>query len=202
MLDRLRVWRHLSSGGVLQWLADVDPSVETQQQKMLDFYRDWLSFLRCSFPIICALNGAAIGAAAVFASACDLRVASGSASISVPFTSLGIHPGMATTWFLERSLSPGLSADLLLTGRTLSGEELQMSGFVNQNVSAEELMPTAISLAKAISRTSQVATQATLASIREPLPTLDASLERDAARQARSMYDEEFRTRISRLIKR
>jgi hypothetical protein len=63
-------------------------------------------------------------------------------------------------------------------------------------------VPTAIGLAKAINRTSQAATQATLASIREPLTTLDASLERDAARQARSMHDKEFLTRIARLIKR
>ena len=45
---------------------------------------------------IAAVNGPAIGAGLAVALACDLRYAARTARLGVPFTSLGMHPGMAT----------------------------------------------------------------------------------------------------------
>ena len=41
----------------------------------------------------------------------------------VPFTGLGLHPGMATTWSLPSVAGPALAADMLLTGRVVLGHE-------------------------------------------------------------------------------
>ena len=67
---------------------------------MLPFYRTWLAVRDLEVPTIAAVNGAAIGAGLAVALACDLRYAAEDAKLGVPFTALGMHPGMATTYLL------------------------------------------------------------------------------------------------------
>ena len=88
---------------------------------MLAFYRSWLSIRDLEVPTIAAVNGAAIGAGFAVALACDIRYAAADAKLGVPFTSLGLHPGMATTWSLPNVAGHAVARDLLLTGRIVTG---------------------------------------------------------------------------------
>ncbi len=67
---------------------------------MLSFYRVWLWHPKSGYAVHRGLNGAAVGAGLALALACDLRYATPEAGLSMPFTSLGIHPGMASTFLL------------------------------------------------------------------------------------------------------
>lgn len=68
------------------------------------------------FPVICAVNGAAVGGGAGFALACDIVVAAKSASFLLPFNKLGLIPDAGSTWSLPRALGlPRAKAAVLLS---------------------------------------------------------------------------------------
>ena len=99
---------------------------------MLSFYRSWLSIRDVEVPTIAAVNGAAVGAGFAVALSCDIRYAAADARLGVPFTSLGLHPGMATTWSLPNIAGHAVARDLLLTGRIVTGAEAVGLGLVSQ----------------------------------------------------------------------
>nr|BFE83326.1 hypothetical protein GCM10020093_059270 [Planobispora longispora] len=102
------------------------------RDRMLGFYRTWLSIADLEVPTIAAINGAAVGAGLCFALACDLVYAAEDAKLLVPFTALGLHPGMAATYLLPRVAGVGVAREMLLTGRTMLGAEAASAGLVTR----------------------------------------------------------------------
>ena len=124
--------RAFCSGGDISWIGgEPDALVPDLRARMLAFYRGWLSIRSLEVPTIAAVNGAAVGAGAALALACDIRYAAASARFSVPFSSLGLHPGMATTWLLPEVVGIAAARDLLLTGRMVDAEEMLRLGLVS-----------------------------------------------------------------------
>jgi enoyl-CoA hydratase/carnithine racemase len=112
------------SGGDMAWIgSEPGASVSDLRQRMLPFYRAWLSVLDLEVPTIAAVNGAAIGAGLCLALACDLRFAADDARLAAPFVRLGMHPAMAATWLLPDVVGAAHARDLLLTGRAVDAEE-------------------------------------------------------------------------------
>jgi len=127
------------SGGDTGWIGgDPDASVSELRAKMLPFYRSWLSIRDLEVPTLAAIDGPAVGAGAALALACDVRVVSRRASFSVPFTRLGIHPGMGTTYLLREVAGVAVARDLLLTGRRIRSEEMLRLGIATEMLPAEE----------------------------------------------------------------
>ena len=125
--------RAFNAGGDLSWIvSEPDASVPELRQRMLAFYRDWLSIRALEVPTIAAVNGAAIGAGLAVALACDIRYVATTARMGVPFTSLGLHPGMATTWSLPQVAGLAVARDLLLTGRIVDGQEAVALGLASR----------------------------------------------------------------------
>ena len=112
------------SGGDLGWLEAGGATVDALRDKMLPFYRTWLSLRSLDVPSIAAINGAAVGAGAALALSCDIRYAGEAAKLSVPFGRLGMHAGMATTYTLTEVAGVAVARDLLLTGRTVDAAEM------------------------------------------------------------------------------
>ena len=124
--------RAFCAGGDISWIgSEPEARVIELRARMLAFYRGWLSIRSLEVPTIAAINGAAVGAGAALALACDLRYAAASARFSVPFASLGLHPGMATTWLLPEVVGVASARDLLLTGRMVDAEEMLRLGLVS-----------------------------------------------------------------------
>ncbi len=151
-----------TSGGELSWLADANAvAVPALRDRMLRFYRTWLSIRTLEVPTIAAVNGHAVGAGLCLALACDLRYAAADARLLAPFTALGLHPGMAATWLLPEVAGLPLARELLLTGRVLTGAEAAAHGLVNAAVPRERVLDEALAVAERVAAQAPVATRLT-----------------------------------------
>ncbi len=188
-----------SGGGDLAWIvSDPDAPVEELRARMLTFYRSWLSVRELEVPTIAALNGSAIGAGFALALACDLRYAAADAKLGVPFTSLGLHPGMATTWTLPDVAGPAVARDLLLTGRIVTGTQAQQLGLVSLAVPADEVVGEAVAAAERIAAAAPVATRLTLQALRGGGPaTFEAALQWEALAQATTLATQDVHEGIA-----
>ncbi|MGH2549744.1 MAG: enoyl-CoA hydratase-related protein [Thermomicrobiales bacterium] len=111
-------------------------------------------------PVIAAVNGFALGGGCELALACDIRIASENAVFAQPEVSLGIPPGWGATQRLPRLVSPGVAAELILTGRRVKADEALRIGFVNAVVPAEQLLTKAKEIARSIASNSPKAVRA------------------------------------------
>ncbi len=150
------------AGGDLGWLADSGAlSTDRLRSRMLPFYRAWLRIRDLEVPTIAVLNGAAVGAGLAIALACDLRYAAPEAQLSMPFTSLGIHAGMASTWLLPEVAGLAVAREMLLTGRVVSGADAVALGLVNRVFPADSLREQALHVAAAVATRAPIATRLT-----------------------------------------
>jgi enoyl-CoA hydratase len=96
--------------------------------------------------VLAAVNGHAVGAGACVAMACDLAIVSATAKIGFNFTRLGIHPGMGGSWTLPRLVGPQRAAELLYTGRLVTGEQAAAYGMALEAVPTAEVLPRTLAL--------------------------------------------------------
>jgi enoyl-CoA hydratase/carnithine racemase len=100
---------------------------------MLGQFRTDLAWLSSSpFPVVAALNGAALGGGLELALACDLRVAVPHAVLGLPETSLGIIPAAGGTQRLPRLVGLAKATELVLLGTRLTAPEALALGIVNR----------------------------------------------------------------------
>ncbi|MGC8606069.1 MAG: 3-hydroxyacyl-CoA dehydrogenase/enoyl-CoA hydratase family protein [Vulcanisaeta sp.] len=83
-------------------------------------------------PVIAAINGYALGGGLEIAMACDIRIASEDALVGQPEINLGIIPGAGGTQRLTRLTNPGISKELILTGKQVSARKALEYGIVNK----------------------------------------------------------------------
>jgi enoyl-CoA hydratase/carnithine racemase len=90
-------------------------------------------------PVIASINGPAAGAGCNLALACDLRVASTTATFSQSFAKVGLHPDWGGTYFLPRLVTPNKACEMFFLGEAISAEEAHQLGIVNSLVAPAEL---------------------------------------------------------------
>jgi enoyl-CoA hydratase len=173
------------SGGDTSWIAsEPDATVDDLRERMLPFYRAWLSILRLEVPTIAAVNGPAIGAGLCLALACDIRYAATGARLGAPFVRLGMHPGMGATWLLPDVVGPSAARELLLTGRTVDAEEALRLGLVSRVIGQEGFHDEVLETAAGIARTAPVASRLTTCALRTGgAADLEAALQWEALAQ-------------------
>jgi enoyl-CoA hydratase len=150
------------SGGNTSWIAsEPDAGVDALRDRMLPFYRAWLSIRRLEVPTIAAINGPAIGAGLCLALACDLRYAARGAHMGLPFVKLGMHAGMAGTYLLPDVVGPAAARDLLLTGRLVDADEALGLGLVSRVLDPETFLDQVLATAGEIAATAPIASRLT-----------------------------------------
>lgn len=125
-------------------------------------------------PVICAVNGLAVGGGFEVMLLADMVVASDNARFWLPETTLGIMPDVGS-FLLPRILPPVIANEVLYGGRRLDAAEAERWGLVNAVVPQPRLMDAARELAGRILRSAPLA----VAGVRETV------------RQARNMPLEE-----------
>ena len=93
---------------------------------------------RAPFPVIAAVNGAALGAGFELALACDLRIASAGAIFGLPEVRVGV-PSVIQAALLPPMIGPGRAAEMLLTGANLGADDALAWGLVNRVVARDGL---------------------------------------------------------------
>ncbi|GAA1691915.1 enoyl-CoA hydratase [Nonomuraea maheshkhaliensis] len=177
-----------SSGGDLSWIGERGAeAVPRLRERMLAFYRTWLMITELEIPTVAAVNGPAVGAGLCVALACDLVYAADDAKLLAPFTSLGLHPGMAATYLLPRRAGAGLAREMLLTGRSLSGTEAAAKGLVNQSFPKNDLMSEVDGIAAKIAQNAPIATRLTKVALNQDHQDLEAALRWESLAQPVTM---------------
>lgn len=110
----------------------------------------------CAKPVVCAINGAALGSGVAMAASSDILVASEKASLGLPEVDVGLLGGCRHAM---RLFSHSRLRRMALTGMRVPGAELYRLGIVEACVAPEELMATAMEIAQTIASKSPVSTR-------------------------------------------
>lgn len=107
-------------------------------------------------PVICAVNGYAVGAGFEVALLADFVVAADSARFWLPETTLGIMPDVGS-FLLPKILPPVIANEILFGGRRLTAGDAERWGLVNAVVPQGDLMEAARDLARRVLRSAPLA---------------------------------------------
>jgi enoyl-CoA hydratase len=101
---------------------------------------DWVAAIgRLTCPVIAALDGDAVAEGCELALACDLRIASSEARLSLPQVAEGRLPSHGATQRLPRLVGRTRAFDILLSGRRVTAREAERIGLVTRVVAAKSL---------------------------------------------------------------
>ena len=110
-------------------------------------------------PAIACINGFALGGGCELALACTMRLASDNARLGQPEVKLGIIPGYGGSQRLPRLVGKGLAMQMVLAGETITAQEAQRIGLVNEVTASAELIPRAEAIAAKIIANAPLAVQ-------------------------------------------
>ncbi|OZI17044.1 enoyl-CoA hydratase [Bordetella genomosp. 7] len=101
-------------------------------------------------PLICAVNGYAMGGGMELALACDIRIASDNAVFALSEVRIGSIPGAGGTQRLPRAIGASNALLMLLTGDRIDAQEALRTGLVSKVVSQGQLLASARQIAERI----------------------------------------------------
>jgi enoyl-CoA hydratase/carnithine racemase len=133
----------------------IGPLTKLDMPGMLAFTRmtgDLVKAMRhCPQPIIAAVDGICAGAGAILALASDIRLGTARSKTAFLFTRVGLAGAdMGACALLPRVIGQGRAAELLYTGRSISGAEAERWGFFNSVQEPEDLLAAARSFAQGL----------------------------------------------------
>jgi E-phenylitaconyl-CoA hydratase len=111
-------------------------------------------------PLICAVNGYAMGGGLELALACDVRIASDNAVFALSEVKIGSIPGAGGTQRLPRAIGISNAMLMLLTGDRVDAAEALRTGLVSRVVSHNELLLAATEIAGRIARNAPLSVRA------------------------------------------
>lgn len=170
-------------------------------QGLLEFTRITGRLIReirtCRRPIIAAVNGVAVGAGAVIAAACDLRIAADTARFGFLFPRVGLSGAdMGAAYLLPRLVGLGNASELLFRGQIIDATHALRIGLVNRIAGdGEEALALAGKWADELAQGPAFAHQMTKQMIEaEHGMTLPEAIEAEAQAQAICMQHPDFRS--------
>lgn len=92
----------------------------------------------CPVPVICRINGFALGAGLETAASCDMRVAVRGAMLGMPEVRMGI-PSVIEAALLPGLIGWGRTREMLLTGENVTADEALAMGLVEKVVEPAQL---------------------------------------------------------------
>jgi 2-(1,2-epoxy-1,2-dihydrophenyl)acetyl-CoA isomerase len=152
-------------------------------------------------PVIAAVTGPAAGAGACLALACDIRIASESASIGFTFMRVGLHPDWGGSYFLPRLVGLAVASEAVFTGGMINAERCERLGLFNRVVPHDELDGAARTLAGQIAAGPRTVIEHAKRTLRSSLHSdLDTVLEMEVQAQLDAFRSPDFAEGINAFI--
>jgi enoyl-CoA hydratase/carnithine racemase len=148
----------------------------------------------CYLPTIAKVDGPAFGAGANLAIACDIGVASDSATISFGFRQVGLAVDSGTSYLLPRLVGLNTAKELVFTGELLDAERAAELGIFNHVFPDEDFNECAAELVKRIATGPTVALRASKRLLDQgPESSLDEAITNEAAGQTAAFETRDHR---------
>ncbi|MFZ1793287.1 MAG: enoyl-CoA hydratase [Anaerolineae bacterium] len=135
-------------------LFDKNISLRQTREHLEEFQAITRKILSIPKPVIAAIQGAAVGAGAEIAIACDLRIASEDAYFMFAEAKRGLFQTNGVMYLLPRMIGHARAAHLMMSADKLKAEPAREMGLVTQVCRADELMPAAQNMAQKLSKNS------------------------------------------------
>jgi enoyl-CoA hydratase len=152
--------RAFSAGGDFAWFPQLQEAGRLEALRLDGKQIIW-DLLDVHLPIVCALNGHAIGLGASIALLCDAVFMAASATIADPHVRVGIVAGDGGTVAWPLAVGPMLAKRYLLTGDPVSAVDAARLGLVTEVVPDEEVLERAMSFARKLAAGAPLAVQYT-----------------------------------------
>jgi enoyl-CoA hydratase/carnithine racemase len=176
----------------------IGPLTKMSMPELLQFTRmtgDLVKAIRnCPQPVISAIDGICAGAGAMIALASDLRLGTARSKTAFLFARVGLAGAdMGACALLPRVIGQGRSAELMYTGRSMTGAESAAWGFFNESPTPEQLLARSKELAKSIAQGPNFAHGITKTMLNQEWNmTVDQAIEAEAQAQAICMQTQDF----------
>ncbi len=154
--------------------ADLDAGLQKgdavlPHERSFAMYDPFLATLDIPVPVICAMNGHAVGGGFGLTLLADIRIAKRNAKYGANFARLGLHSGLAISYVLPKLVGLSHASELLYTGRLIDGDAALAMGLVSRSVDEAEVLPQAMALAGEIAAAGPLAVRTMKASMRAGL---------------------------------
>ena len=186
----------------------IGPLLDKDMKGLLEFTRmtgDLVKAMRaCPQPVIAAVDGVCVGAGAMIALFCDIRLGTPQAKTAFLFTRVGLAGcDMGACAILPRIIGQGRAAELLYTGRSMTGDEAERWGFLNRVYTPEELLSAAMALAGELASGPTFAHGMTKKMLHQEWNMgLDEAIEAEAQAQAICMATRDFKRAYQAFVAR
>jgi enoyl-CoA hydratase len=139
--------RAFSAGGDFKWFPTFQEPGVAEEVRREGKQIIW-DLLDIEIPIVCAINGPAVGLGATIALACDVIFAARSATIADPHVRVGIVAGDGGAVMWPLAIGPALAKRYLMTGDPLAAEEAERIGLVTHVVEDDRLLDESLAFAR------------------------------------------------------
>ena len=190
-----------------QDLGDRDPSkgeLPNLGETLTTYFNPNLRLIRdMPKPIVAAVNGAAAGAGANIALACDIVLAARSAKFLQAFARIGLIPDAGGSWSLVRLVGPARARGLAMLAEPLPAETAAEWGLIWKAVDDDRLMEEARDLAGGLAHGPTTGLALTKQAIQAATEnTLEAQLELEAELQARAGSTDDYREGVAAFLEK
>lgn len=190
---------HFSAGLDLHWLRSLGdaPSLTELQRGLADFQAAILAVVRCPVPVLAVVEGTAAGFGLDLALACDLRVASTTATFTSAFARMGLVPDGGSTFTLPRLVGIGPALRLLLAGETIDAARAQAIGLVDEVVESAGIDREVAALAERLTAGATSSVRAIKRLVRsQEIGALEQTLATEGAAQLQALQGPDFKRRV------
>ena len=176
----------------------IGPLTKMAMPELMEFTRmtgDLIKAMRaCPQPVISAIDGVCAGAGAMLALFSDLRYGTPTTKVAFLFTRVGLAGcDMGACAMLPRVIGQGRAAELLYSGRSMSGEEGLAWGFFNVLAASDRVFEKAMETAQSLAAGPTFAHAMTKKMLQQEFAVgIDEAIEMEAQAQAICMQTQDF----------
>jgi 2-(1,2-epoxy-1,2-dihydrophenyl)acetyl-CoA isomerase len=154
-------------------------------------------------PVVCAVNGVAAGAGANIALACDIVVATASASFIQAFSKIGLIPDSGGTYTLPRLIGMQKATALMMLGDKVTAADAEKMGMIYKVYSDDEFTNAAYNIAQTLANMPTKGLALTKIALNQSLQnTLQQQLQVEDTLQYKAAHTADYKEGVAAFIEK